>query len=839
MKRFLPILVLFVSTITFAQTSLPTAWNFSVPGITTPPNGWTLMNTLPASTGGQTYAFGIGDALACRFDAAGEYLTINFADKPGIMTYYVSPQNAGNTWTGQFDVQQSADGSNWTSLKTFTTWPSTVTNFTNGKQTELGLLSTSRFVRFMLTTKTSGNFALDSVLILPSPPPVTPTINIKQGTSNVVMGSTYVNAKTAATTFTIENKGLSQTLNITGITFTGKDSADYSVSNVPTSVSALGSANFTLNFTAAQNGSRKATMHIASNDVDKSDYIINLYGIGGSLATQPNATVAAVNISNVTACGMDVKFIAPGTPPEHYLVLRQKGGSVIDAPTDGITYQRGDYIGSAQVAYIGDSVSTLRPTYILANTTYGYEVFCFNGPKGYENYMPAGVTAATNTPGKNIGTYYNGIFSSDSTLPSKLTNKINPHDTIFYSQYILRLINPFIGRDTSGGMKVVNCVYTTLPQIYTEPFLWWNGTNSASLTREHTYCQSWMPSRNAPNWPNAANGKEFPEYNDMHHLFPADQQYGNGVRSNYPFGEVVTNPQPSPTGMGRLGKDANGATVWEPRDEQKGDVARALFYMCTAYNGINGLNWSLPSAQDQAVLKKWHFQDLPDNYEIARHEFIALQQHNRNPFIDSVNYVCHINFSNMSYIANPGPCGLIDPVLQITKPIGGESFQGNSIDTVKWMSSGMDSIRVLLYVADTLYQNFGTFAASNSKALWTVPHYAFLNSNKCKMKLEEKGTARFAMSPNYFSISNPDALDELINNNQVQVYPNPSKGNVKLSTNNNIIISQITVRDITGRIVKELDGKLNTTEFELNQQGVYIIEIVTNKGTAFKKLIIE
>jgi hypothetical protein len=50
-------------------------------------------------------------------------------------------------------------------------------------------------------------------------------------------------------------------------------------------------------------------------------------------------------------------------------------------------------------------------------------------------------------------------------------------------------------------------------------------------------------------------------------------------------------------------------------------------------------------------LKTWHFNDLPDNYEIARHEYAYTLQGNRNPYIDSVYFACHVNFANMSYLA--------------------------------------------------------------------------------------------------------------------------------------------------------------------------------------------
>ena len=95
----------------------------------------------------------------------------------------------------------------------------------------------------------------------------------------------------------------------------------------------------------------------------------------------------------------------------------------------------------------------------------------------------------------------------------------------------------------------------------------------------------------------------------------------------------------------------------------KGNAARAMMYEAIAYNGDNGgQNWAFPDpispfipyipyGQDQEVLKSWHFNDQPDDYEIARNEYVFSIQGNRNPFIDSVDFVCFVDFTSMNYDA--------------------------------------------------------------------------------------------------------------------------------------------------------------------------------------------
>jgi hypothetical protein len=58
--------------------------------------------------------------------------------------------------------------------------------------------------------------------------------------------------------------------------------------------------------------------------------------------------------------------------------------------------------------------------------------------------------------------------------------------------------------------------------------------------------------------------------------------------------------------------------------------------------------------QDLQTLINWHFSDLPDNYEIAKNDFIQSIQQNRNPFVDRPEWVNLINFNTLTAAAAPG-----------------------------------------------------------------------------------------------------------------------------------------------------------------------------------------
>ena len=215
--------------------------------------------------------------------------------------------------------------------------------------------------------------------------------------------------------------------------------------------------------------------------------------------------------------------------------------------------------------------------------------------------------------------------------------RLQQHQVIDYAAYKSTLLESVELLDTSGNRRFIQCVYTGHQQIVEGAFDW----VKSGFSREHTFSHSWMPS-----YP--ANNPYKMEYSDLHNLYPTHLANANTKRSNYPLDEV-TGAIIYQYKEGRLGYNGS-RIVYEPSDKQKGNAARAIFYMLIAYDGVEGKVWRLPTNQDQDVLKKWHFNDPPDSYEISRQEYIYKVQGNRNPFIDSADFVCAIDFKNRQLI---------------------------------------------------------------------------------------------------------------------------------------------------------------------------------------------
>lgn len=95
--------------------------------------------------------------------------------------------------------------------------------------------------------------------------------------------------------------------------------------------------------------------------------------------------------------------------------------------------------------------------------------------------------------------------------------------------------------------------------------------------------------------------------------------------------------------------------VFEPRDEDKGDVARIIFYMAVRYEGdragepdLKLLNNTQSTASKEPyhgvknTLLEWHKQDPVDDFERHRNAVIYQFQENRNPFIDYPDLVDYL-----------------------------------------------------------------------------------------------------------------------------------------------------------------------------------------------------
>lgn len=157
--------------------------------------------------------------------------------------------------------------------------------------------------------------------------------------------------------------------------------------------------------------------------------------------------------------------------------------------------------------------------------------------------------------------------------------------------------------------------------------------------------------------PQSVFNSNSPMRNDAHFVVPSDK-YVNAQRGNLPFG-VVDNASFISTNGSQKGSNLDSgysagysATVFEPIDEFKGDIARMYFYFSTryedniasfdAYAMFDGSNDQVFNQTFFNILYQWHIQDPVSQREIDRNNAVYNSQNNRNPFIDNPSYVATI-----------------------------------------------------------------------------------------------------------------------------------------------------------------------------------------------------
>jgi len=202
--------------------------------------------------------------------------------------------------------------------------------------------------------------------------------------------------------------------------------------------------------------------------------------------------------------------------------------------------------------------------------------------------------------------------------------------------------------------------------------------------------------------PQSVFSEASPMRNDFFHVVPSDGKV-NGQRSNYPFGEVSTATWTSLNGS-KLGSNSTSGysgTVFEPIDEFKGDIARALFYFATRYETqvdgwshamLNGTENQVFSTWFLTILLDWHKNDPVSNKEIVRNNAGYTFQGNRNPYVDHPEWVSCIwqnDCSNLHFTSTAITSAIQDQVYTYNITVDGEAgktFTISKVTAPNWLT---------------------------------------------------------------------------------------------------------------------------------------------------------
>lgn len=251
---------------------------------------------------------------------------------------------------------------------------------------------------------------------------------------------------------------------------------------------------------------------------------------------------------------------------------------------------------------------------------------------------------------------YSTIFSqtifpgqSGQQLLASLVSQYKPATVLSYNEARDKLYAIIYNVNDS-----LECVYTGykiyVPYNSSDPRTY---TNAASpiINCEHT----WPQSKGA-----VGNAKS-----DMHHLFATNGD-ANAARGSFPFNDIndqLTNNWwngvsfitsiPS-MNINSYSEELTGIE-WEPKEEHKGNVARAMFYFYTMYKAEADAADPNYFNLQKNVLWQWHIADPADSLEISRtHQIASYQDNKPNPYVLDVTLVQRAYFST-SGIDNENP----------------------------------------------------------------------------------------------------------------------------------------------------------------------------------------
>ena len=151
-------------------------------------------------------------------------------------------------------------------------------------------------------------------------------------------------------------------------------------------------------------------------------------------------------------------------------------------------------------------------------------------------------------------------------------------------------------------------------------------------------------------WPQSLGASSEPMKSDMHHLFPTKSNV-NSSRGNDPFDDINDNLtdkwyrneyyiETIPTSLideyaEKYNPPNQNDETFEPREEQKGNTARAMVYFYTMYSQQADENfWQI----QKDVLLNWNHIDPPDEEEISRTWEIASYQQNLKDLLHLLRY---------------------------------------------------------------------------------------------------------------------------------------------------------------------------------------------------------
>ena len=299
----------------------------------------------------------------------------------------------------------------------------------------------------------------------------------------------------------------------------------------------------------------------------------------------------------------------------------------------------------------------------------------------------------------------------------------------------------------SGSNPYIHALYVNR-SVTNQTRAWGNHNQDQwGINQEHIWAKSCGFNDNSP----AAGAR-----GDIMHLWAGNGKVNGTYHSNYYYGYVDTTQSyddassyASTLSGNRKGKSktlGGSYTVFEPQDSDKGDIARALFYMAARYNYLSGsdsdgidagnpnleivnvLNWAPGSSYTSTTSKKgqmgilqdlleWNRLDPPDEWEIHRNNLCYKNYtNNRNPFIDFPEWAEFIWGKSVNGSYNSSSTGYAAPNNDTINGYNG----GQATISVTGISLNKNSTSIEAGKSEVLIPTISPSNATNQALTWST-----------------------------------------------------------------------------------------------------------------------
>ena len=220
-------------------------------------------------------------------------------------------------------------------------------------------------------------------------------------------------------------------------------------------------------------------------------------------------------------------------------------------------------------------------------------------------------------------------------------------------------------------------------------------------------------------WPQSLGAQASPMKSDMHHLRPCKSNI-NSTRGNKAFQNIndsltetwfwlsySTNNIPS-NNIDEYSE--NNSIGFEPREDNKGDIARAMFYFYTIYNNVADDNFF---NSQKNTLYQWHNEDPVNNIEINRTWNIANYQNNiPNPFIIDPSLIYRIYFyeeeeeeTDLGDVTQDGTINIVDVILMVNAILELQALNEEQLELADINMDNIINIVDILIIMNIILEN--------------------------------------------------------------------------------------------------------------------------------------